>query len=86
LSEGGAYKAPQSFCCLYEMNLCIFQKQERLRPPENYASWNINLKCTKVACNTRKIGHNNKVKLVSLKYILPVKYKNINYACMSRSS
>jgi hypothetical protein len=26
LSEGGAYKAPESFCCLYEMNLSIFLK------------------------------------------------------------
>jgi len=26
------------------------------------------------------------VKLLSLKYIIPVKYKNINYSCKSRSS
>jgi hypothetical protein len=31
-------------------------KQEKLGPPENVASWNKNLKCTKVACNTKKIG------------------------------
>jgi hypothetical protein len=32
LSEGGAYKAPQSFCCLYEMNLCIFLKTGKAPP------------------------------------------------------
>jgi hypothetical protein len=32
MGEGGAYKAPQSFCCLYEMNLCTFLKTGEAPP------------------------------------------------------
>ena len=71
------------------MNLCIFLKTGEAPPtrklclmeykPEMYQG---GLQYKK----NRTTISNNKVKLVSLKYILPVKYKNINYTCMSRSS